>query len=911
MAVISPSEGTWLKVNPSFAAMLGYTPAEMEGTLYDTYRSARSTDTPDSPDSLDFFFTQGRDADPLFTYKHSFNHKEGHPVVLSLQDSRMMESAPDALTSSILLQIIHHSAPANPLYSTNLIATAHRIALLGPWEWDLQQSVLYYSEDIRRIFNYALQPVEYSPDAFQALVHPEDREGAAEAISAVLKQGQSADHTLRILLPDNTVKTVHLTWEVTHDETGQPLKLIGMAQDITERTRMEEQLKESEQRYKSLFDHNPAAVYSMNLNGDYLTANANLERITGYSLEELIGMYWGPIVHPKDLAKTQYHFGKATEGIPQSYDLTIIHKDGRDIEINSTNIPIIIDNEVVGVYGITRDITERIRYTEQIEKLSYEHSLILNAVTEGIFGLNLEGTAMFINPAGAAMLGFQPDELIGTAYLGMLQQSGADGLQFTFGETPISRAVKEQVSHQNRESVFWRKDGSSFLVDYQVTPIFDKGEPKGAVVVFRDITSEKEIIQAKESAEHADRVKSEFLAIMSHELRTPMNGIMGMADLMADTELTEEQRSYLETIQFSSDALLYILNEILDFSKIEAGKMNLLQDPMDIANVLSQVTDLFAPKAAEKGIELRAEHGERMPVVLGDAGRLRQVLINLVGNAVKFTDRGHIHLSATAHSRSATGRVYAEFKVQDTGIGIPENLQNKLFQSFSQIHPAINRKYGGTGLGLAICKKLVELMGGSIGVDSEEGAGSLFYFVIPFEPAEGHSLDISMDRIQNSGPSQDLNSGHPETVTALPETVMKLPHPQDKALEPFGPLRILIVDDNTVNVQLLTAVVDKLGYTSSAASNGQDALQALDAADYDLIFMDIQMPVMDGLEATTIIRERYAHKSPYIVAVTAFAQSSDRTNALAAGMRDFISKPVFAPEVERVLRACAHMIKTS
>ncbi|WP_405175443.1 PAS domain S-box protein [Paenibacillus sp. FSL H8-0261] len=547
---------------------------------------------------------------------------------------------------------------------------------------------------------------------------------------------------------------------------------------VEERKQFEFKLQENEQRYKSLFEYNPSAVYSMNLQGDYLTANANLEKLTGYSLEELIGMYFGPVVHEKDMEKTLYHFNLAAKGYPQSYDLTLIHKEGHLVEINTTNIPIIVDDQVVGVYGISRDITERIRYTEQIEKLSNEYTLILNAVSEGIFGLDMEEKVTFINPAGLHMLGYEHDEIMGHTYLDHIQQTALDGIHYRPEESPLIKAIRSGGSYQSKDAVLWRKDGTSFLAEYQVTPLFDKGEPKGVVVVFRDITDEKEIIRAKESAEKADQAKSEFLAIMSHEIRTPMNGIVGMTDLLAETELDEEQREYTNIIKESSSSLLYILNEILDYSKIEAGKMMIVHEPVHLREVLDSVTDLFMAKALEKNLELSYSMAPGVPTfIMGDAGRLRQVLVNLVSNAIKFTDRGKVCIYVEQKLSVVSKKSTLKFNVRDTGIGIPLEKQHQLFQSFYQLHSSFNRKYAGTGLGLAICKKLVELMGGAIAVESSEGNGSNFYFTLQINPEnkyEGEEEDIAqaeqkpaqeMESRSNSEGSMDVG----ENVILLPE----------------------------------------------------------------------------------------------------------------------------------------------
>ncbi|WP_052414425.1 PAS domain S-box protein [Paenibacillus sp. FSL R5-0345] len=547
---------------------------------------------------------------------------------------------------------------------------------------------------------------------------------------------------------------------------------------VEERKQFEFKLQENEQRYKSLFEYNPSAVYSMNLQGDYLTANANLEKLTGYSLEELIGMYFGPVVHEKDMEKTLYHFNLAAKGYPQSYDLTLIHKEGHFIEINTTNIPIIVDDQVVGVYGISRDITERIRYTEQIEKLSNEYTLILNAVSEGIFGLDMEEKVTFINPAGLHMLGYEHDEIMGHTYLDHIQQTALDGIHYRPEESPLIKAIRSGRSYQSKDAVLWRKDGTSFLAEYQVTPLFDKGESKGVVVVFRDITDEKEIIRAKESAEKADQAKSEFLAIMSHEIRTPMNGIVGMTDLLAETELDEEQREYTNIIKESSSSLLYILNEILDYSKIEAGKMMIVHEPVHLREVLDSVTDLFMAKALEKNLELSYSMAPGVPTfIMGDAGRLRQVLVNLVSNAIKFTDRGNVCIYVERNLSVVSKKSTLKFNVRDTGIGIPLEKQHQLFQSFYQLHSSFNRKYAGTGLGLAICKKLVELMGGAIAVESSEGEGSNFYFTLQINPESGDESDEEIVAQTEQKPAQEMESGFDlevpmdagENVILLPE----------------------------------------------------------------------------------------------------------------------------------------------
>ncbi|WP_090911036.1 PAS domain S-box protein [Paenibacillus sp. cl141a] len=600
---------------------------------------------------------------------------------------------------------------------------------------------LYCSPSCYALLGY--RPEEMLGTSTFDYVYAEDIAPLQEYLENCLEGKMLAPITFRYIHKDGRHIWFEVNCKYISTQDGQKNEIISIARDISERKLMEFKLKESEQRYRSLFEYNPSAVYSMNLDGDYITANQNLQELTGYTLDELIGMYFGPIVAEKDMARTLFHFNQAKEGIPQSYDLTIIHKDGRPIEINTINIPIFVDDEVVGVYGITRDITERIRTMEEIKKLSRELSLLLNTVSEGIIGLDIHGQVAFINPAGAAMLDYEPATTIGRPCDQIIKEIRHDGTFFRGEDSPLVRAVKQGIPLSRAEIVLWRGDGTSFLADYQVNPIWDQGEHKGAVMVFRDITDEKEIIRAKENAERADQAKTEFLTMMSHELRTPMNGIIGMIELLSTTELDEDQQNYIHILMESSGSLLHILNEILDFSKIETGNMTLNHEPIDLRSLLELVVDLFSAKAKEKGLSLSYNiNSANVPdVIIGDALRLRQVLVNLISNAIKFTHEGSITLSVEGLRRTGTEEFTIAFQVKDTGIGIAPELQHQLFTSFSQLHPSLNRKYGGTGLGLAISKKLVELMGGVIGVESRENAGSSFYFTIPTHTLQDDHTD--------------------------------------------------------------------------------------------------------------------------------------------------------------------------
>ena len=543
----------------------------------------------------------------------------------------------------------------------------------------------------------------------------------------------------------------HYTWLETttlllREESGRVERVMAIGRDISDRIAMEEQLRANERNYRLLSEQAQDFIsrHSLAEGAPFLYASPASLPLLGYRPEELIGVPASSFAHPEDLPRILGFFKNQLVGAgsPGSIMYRYRHKDGHYIWLEtSSRLVCGEDGKAQEINSIARDVTATKCYMEEIEQLSYDYTLILNAVSEGIFGVDLEGKITFLNPTGAAMFGIRADGVISQPNLAFMHQAGADSSPYGTADSPLYRAIVHGEYPKRQEVILWKMDGSSFIAEYQATPIIDNGKRKGAVVAFRDVTSEREIFRAKESAERADRAKSEFIAIMSHEIRTPMNGIIGMNSLLAETELTEEQRSYTQIIEQSAAALLRILNDILDFSKLEAGKMTLNCEPYDPRALLETVVELFQGRAREKRLDLQIAVDDVLPQALyGDESKLRQVLTNLVSNAVKFTEKGGVRVGISLWD-SPNGLDYLlEFSVRDTGIGIPEGKKELLFQSFSQLHPAINRKYGGTGLGLSICKQLVQLMGGDIDAHSPEEGGTEFRFRLPYRLIEGELL---------------------------------------------------------------------------------------------------------------------------------------------------------------------------
>jgi signal transduction histidine kinase/CheY-like chemotaxis protein/HPt (histidine-containing phosphotransfer) domain-containing protein len=392
----------------------------------------------------------------------------------------------------------------------------------------------------------------------------------------------------------------------------------------------------------------------------------------------------------------------------------------------------------------------------------------------------------------------------------------------------------------------------------------------GMVQSFTDIT---ELVAVKEAAEAAARVKSDFLATMSHEIRTPLNGILGMASLLRQTPLSADQAEYAETITNCGDALLSVINDILDVSKLEAGKLEIAPVAFDVARLAAASLRVVASAAKAKGLTLRVDVSPGLPsFVTGDEQRIRQVLLNLLGNSVKFTAHGSIALRVAPAPGAGPQRV--RFEVADTGIGIPEAAKDRLFKPFSQVDASINRRFGGTGLGLNICKQLVEAMNGAIGVTTTEGKGSTFWFELPLPAAAAPAI----------------------ADAAFSSTGARIS------------LRVLVVEDMVVNQKVARKMLESLGHMTDIAATGEDALDKVKSAIYDLIFMDMQMPRMNGLEATAAIRALGDwHGTVPIIAMTANAFESDRQACLAAGMNDFVAKPINVPDlVAAIGRVAAH-----
>jgi two-component system sensor histidine kinase/response regulator len=512
----------------------------------------------------------------------------------------------------------------------------------------------------------------------------------------------------------------------------------------------------------------------------------------------------------------------------------------------------------------TRKLLEQTKMQAESLALIEERSrLILSSVDEGICGLSPEGVTAFINTAGAQMLGFAPEELVGQPLHALIHYAHADGSPFPREECSMYQTVQDGKHRVVSDEVLWRKDKSWFPAEYSTTPILKDGKVVGTVVAFRDIAqrlrAEAELRAAKEAAESATKAKSDFLANMSHEIRTPMNAIIGLTHLALKTDLSAKQADYLNKVKSAAQSLLGIINDILDFSKIEAGKLDIENTDFQLDNVLDNLANVVSQKAHDKNLEFLISAQRDIPAnLVGDPLRLGQILINLVNNAIKFTDRGEV-LVTVAMEDQVTDSVKLRFSVRDSGIGMTPKQSTRLFQAFSQADTSTTRKYGGTGLGLSICKRLVEMMDGTISVESQAGVGSTFYFSARFGIGSGEKLK--------------------------------------RFIPDLAGIRALVVDDNAQAREILTDSLRAFALRANSVASGQDALREIVAADsqdpYRLVLMDWHMPYMDGLEASQVIKrnDRLKHV-PKIVMVTAFGREDIRNQADEIGVDGYLLKPV-------------------
>jgi PAS domain S-box-containing protein len=649
--------------------------------------------------------------------------------------------------------------------------------------------------------------------------------------------------------------------------------------DITARKQAEEMLASLRDRHALAIDGSGICLWDWDLVHDAVKFDGNWGPMFGYTRQEADLMprdAWNSLMQPDDLAHTMQQIERHCRGETPFFEseARMRHKDGRWVSMLFRGSVNKRDENglALRISGTAMEISDLKQAMHQAEQSEALLKTVIDLLPQRVFWKDRDGRFLGANrnfKADASV-----DEIVGKTdaevpWTGAPPDSSQDR-HIMESRQPVLSLVQQFMQG---EQAVWRTTSKVPLIDA-------RGEVWGVLGTYQDITSfklaEAELIQARNIAEAASKAKSEFLATMSHEIRTPMNGVIGFTDLLLKTSMNPDQQAMATTIRDSGRALMTIIDDILDFSRIEAGRVSVERVRVDARKITQDVVTLLRPRAAEKNLELEVEWPAAVSTrIMADAGRLRQVLVNLAANAIKFTESGRVTIRA---SSDADGMLHIE--VEDSGIGIAPDQLSRLFAKFTQADSSTTRKYGGTGLGLAISKQLVELMGGQIGARSRPGEGSTFWFTLP--PSQRTDITTTT-RVLKLDPSLEL----------APQQTPATEHP-----------RVLIVEDHAVNRMLATRLLTKLGCEVDLAENGLIACERTAQRSYDLIFMDCQMPEMDGFEATRFIREREraANLHTPIIALTANAMSEDRERCLAAGMDDYITKPYSPADFERALQ---------
>jgi len=666
------------------------------------------------------------------------------------------------------------------------------------------------------------------------------------------------------------------------------LVLNNLAKTRRRRRQALQELEESEARFRDISFSMADWVWEVDAEGRYTFSSGNSKKVIGYGQKELIGKTPFDFMPEDEAESIRKKFGEILSGRKPIVDLMNwnLKKDGTRVCLLTNGVPVYdADGEFSGYRGVDKDITDSYLAERVLRESEKKHRTIMDTCADPFVVYDNKGHVTYMNPAFTEIFGWTSEELAGKR-IDFVPEEAVPETQ---------KAIKAVFDGENLtwfESRRLTRDGRVLDVRIGAAMLRDEGgAPAGIVVNLQDITAQKqtqaELEGAKKAAEAASRAKSEFLANMSHEIRTPMNGIIGMTELTLDTDLNPEQREYLNMAKMSADSLLALINDILDFSKIEAEKLELETIDFNLRNTLENAADTLALKAHEKGLELACHIRPDVPsALIGDPGRLRQIIVNLAGNSLKFTGQGEVVLRVETEAES-DGSVLLHFMVSDTGIGIPKDKLGSIFESFEQVDGSTTRKYGGTGLGLSISRQLVELMGGRIWVESPN----------PFQMETGSELKKNGQSPTAGGRVQ----GGPGSIFHF-TAPFKVGSPQPAGFLPvdrqaLSGLHVLVVDDNYTNRVLLLEMLAAWSLDPSAAVGGEEALAMADLAvqsgnPYRLVLLDMQMPGMDGFEVARRIKTAPSGAGMKIIMLSSVGLRGDALRCRDAGISGYLSKPV-------------------
>ncbi len=784
--------------------------------------------------------------------------------------------------------------------SESQLRDAQRLARIGSWYWDAQTDATTGSDELLRIFGLdpATQPMPAFKEQRGRCYPVEEWERINAAVQETMRTG--VGYKLDVQATRNGAAIwVTTRGEVVRDAEDRTVGLRGTVQDITDRKQAEEAVRQSERLYRAIGESIDYGVWVCDPDGRNSYASESFLELVGVTQQQCSDFGWGDVLHPDDADRTLAAWKECvrTEG---TWDIEHRYRgvDGQWHPILARGVPVKDENgKVVCWAGINLDIS-RLKQAEAALRASEERfELAARGTGAGIWDYDIRAGKVYFSPRWKTLFGYQEHEIGDNVedWSRLLHPDEREWILKLHDDFLAGTSSNFAVEHRLRH-----KDGSYRWIEAHGVVVRDRaGQPSRFVGSHGDITlrkqaeqererlaeslrqkvaeledAQQELLRAKTAAEAASEAKSRFLANISHELRTPMNAILGMVDLALPKQVDPSAADFLKTARESADLLLVLLNDLLDCAKFEAGKMEIEAAPFNLRHALDQVTRMLTVRASEKGIGFSCRIAPEVPdALVGDCVRLRQILLNLGGNGVKFTERGEVAVTISAESQD-TEHVCLTFAVRDTGIGIAPRELDRLFRPFAQADPSTTRRFGGTGLGLSIASSLVSMMGGRISVESEPARGSTFRFTI--------RLPLAKNPMP---PEREV----PDKPAGIPSS-----------------LQILLVEDNPANQKLAAYILEKRGHQVDMAGDGRQGLVMAQQNKYDAILMDVQMPVMDGHEATKAIRAWEGDRSHVpIIALTAHAMKEDRERCLAAGMDGYLSKPIDGNELIALLESLA------